>query len=390
MREFLSRPGLVFALPLMLMATLLASAARAAPVEPPYIVFDVGSGEVLAEHDAFAPWYPASLTKMMTAYVVFEALARGEVTLSSPVTMSAHAAAQAPSKMGFKPGTAIALDDALKMLIVKSANDIAVAIAESIAGSEPAFAARMNDASRRLGMTASRWNNPNGLPDAGQWTSARDLAILTRALVRDHPRHADYFRIQSIAIGDKVMKSQNKMLTQYAGTDGMKTGFVCASGFNLVATASRGGRRIAAIVLGQPNAGIRNERAARLIEAGFSAGSGFTSRNPTLERLRPLGPVPSRPFDLRPYVCGEATKAARAEKAPGPALLGPVVAAAAPVRVGILGGAAPVIAMGDGEEGEVSGIAATAVASMAAVPLPPRRPVPLVLRGPLADPAAVQ
>ncbi|ODN68612.1 D-alanyl-D-alanine carboxypeptidase family protein [Methylobrevis pamukkalensis] len=155
--------------------------AAATPERPPYIVFEANSGRVLAASDAFDPWYPASLTKLMTAYVVFEALERGEVTLASPVQVSAKALSQAPSKMGFKVGTVIPLDDALKMLIVKSANDIAVAIAESIGGSEAGFAARMNDVSKRLGMTASRWDNPNGLPDAGQWSSARDLAVLTRA-----------------------------------------------------------------------------------------------------------------------------------------------------------------------------------------------------------------
>ncbi|WP_245884027.1 D-alanyl-D-alanine carboxypeptidase family protein [Hartmannibacter diazotrophicus] len=366
-------------------------AARAAAWDnAPYLLFDVRTGEVLAERNAFAPWYPASVTKLMTAYVVFDAIKRGEVSLMSPVTVSAHANAQAPSKMGFQPGTQITLDNALKMMIVKSANDIAMAIAETIGGSQAGFAARMNDTARRLGMTGSRFDNPNGLPDKGQWMTARDLAILTRALIRDFPQYDVLFRIPAISIGDKVLKSQNKLLEQYPGADGMKTGFICSAGFNMVASATRGGRRLVVVVLGQPNTKVRNETAARLLESGFGRGAKLFDRKVTLDRLAPSGRVPSHPVDLRPDICGPNGKIARSIKPVGTLVLAPTTAEPAPVPVAILGTGAP-LTVGDSDDeddGTDKTTLAGAVAVSANVPLPRLRPMaPVRLKGTMSDPA---
>lgn len=272
----------------------------------PYLVFDVGTGEVLAERDAFHPWYPASLTKMMTAYVTFRAVREGRIRPDSPVVMTANAAKEPPSKMGFKPGTAVTVDTALKMLIVKSANDLAVALAEAVGGSEQEFVDRMNAEARRLGMTSTRFVNPNGLPDSRQWTTARDYAVLTTAIIREFPEYHDLFRITALSLGGKLIRSHNHLLERYPGTDGMKTGFICASGFNVVATATRGNRRLAAVVLGEPNARTRAETTARLLEAGFGTpGGGLFAKRVRLAALAPSAPVPAAPLDMRPTVCGK-------------------------------------------------------------------------------------
>lgn len=282
----------------------------------PSLVFDARTGEVLSETQAFDPWYPASLTKLMTAYVTFRAIAGRQIDLESPVVMTANAAKEPPSKMGFKPGTVVTVDTALKMLIVKSANDIAVALAETVGGSEAAFVERMNAEARRLGMAGTRFANPNGLPDEAQWTTARDYALLTRALIREYPQYAPLFRITALSLGSKVIKTHNHLLERYPGTDGMKTGFICSSGFNVVASATRGGRRLVAVVFGEANARVRAEKAARLLEEGFAkGGGGLFARRDTIESLRPKVSPPARPVDLRPTVCGKKPKGEDADDA---------------------------------------------------------------------------
>jgi D-alanyl-D-alanine carboxypeptidase len=287
-----------------MMTVLLALLVPASVQAAPYLVFDAASGEVVAEEDAFHPWYPASLTKLMTAYVTFEAIARGEVTADSPVVMTPHAAKEPPSKMGFKPGTAVTVDTALKILIVKSANDVAVALAEAVGGSETRFVARMNQTAARLGMTGTRFTNPNGLPDPSQWTTARDYALLARAIIRDYPEYRDLFRITALQLGGKVIRTHNHLLERFPGTDGMKTGFICSSGFNVVASTTRNGRRLVAVVMGQPTATVRAEVTAALLETAFASRKGLFSRRPTLENLRPAARPPSVPTDLREEVCG--------------------------------------------------------------------------------------
>lgn len=183
-------------------AVLAAGATSAGPM----LLFDAKTGQVIDSEDPHARWYPASLTKIMTAYVAFRAVQAGEVTLQSPVRISARAINEPPSKMGYPVGTVLSLDDAIKIIMVKSANDVATAIGESVAGSEEAFAARMNAKSARLGMTGSHWVNAHGLHDDMQYTTARDLALLATAMRRDFAEHSSYFSIDGLSSGTQVIK----------------------------------------------------------------------------------------------------------------------------------------------------------------------------------------
>lgn len=227
-RTSLAQRVIVGLLPLMLLTAQPAAAG-------PYILVDLDSGRILDENEGLAPWYPASVTKLMTSYVTFEALAAGELTMRSAVVVSQHALNEPPSKMGFRVGTEITVENALKMVLVKSANDIAMALGETVSGSERRFVARMNKTAQKLGMTGTRFRNPNGLPAKGQTTNVRDMAVLTQALLKDFPEHADLFQITAIKAGKKVLRSYNPLLTRYKGATGMKTGFICSSGFNMVA-----------------------------------------------------------------------------------------------------------------------------------------------------------
>src|SRR3954470_10739298 len=211
----------------------LIGAGAAGAVTAPILVVEVDSGKVIYAQGATDPWYPASITKLMTAYVALDLVRQGKVSLDSLITISPAAAAEPPSKMGFKPGTQLTLDNALKIIMVKSANDVAWAIGENLGGSIEGFADLMNDTARRLGMRESRWFNPNGLPDPRQWTSARDMAVLGRALLRDFPDSRGLFSISAIQFGRSVMANHNGLLGRYAGADGMKTGFICSGGFNV-------------------------------------------------------------------------------------------------------------------------------------------------------------
>src|SRR5437588_5282768 len=222
------------------------------------LVIEAESGKVLFAQNAGYPWYPASVTKLMTAYVTLRAVQEGRLTLDRPLTVSANAVAQAPVKMGFGAGIQVTVDNALKMLMVKSANDIAVVLAEGVAGSIENFADQMNWHARRLGMTQSSFVNPNGLPADDQISSARDLAILARALIREFPEYDYYWHLPGIRMGKMVQRNYNTLIGRYPGADGMKTGFICASGFNLVASATRNGRRLIAVVLGAPSSAARS------------------------------------------------------------------------------------------------------------------------------------
>ena len=187
---------------------------------------------------------------MMTAYVTLKAVKDGRITLDTLLTVSPVAASQSPSKMGFRPGTQVTVDNALKMMMVKSANDMAVVLAEGVGGSIDGFSAMMNQTAQQLGMTQTSYVNPNGLPADGQITSARDLAILARAIIRDLPEYEYFVHIPSIRFGRRVTQNFNKLIGRYPGADGFKTGFICASGYNLVASATRNGKRLIAVVLG--------------------------------------------------------------------------------------------------------------------------------------------
>lgn len=278
-------------------ALLIVLGAEAPARATPSIVIDVSSGAVLSHDQATASWYPASVTKLMTAYVALEAVRQGRISLDTPVMMSPRACREAPSKMGFRAGSEVTLQNALVMLMVKSANDIAVAIAEGVSGSVEAFADEMNRASAALGMTQSVWVNPNGLPDTRQVTSARDLAILGRALYLQFPEHANLFNIGAMQLGKQVIPTHNHLLGRYPGADGMKTGFTCSAGFNLVASATRGGRRLIAVVLGAPNPILRTAKTAALLDRGFQSGAAVAS----LASLPGSGPTAAP--DLRASVC---------------------------------------------------------------------------------------
>ena len=269
---------------------------------PAFIVVDVDAGTVLYQSQSDRLWYPASVTKVMTAYLAFKALKAGDLKLTSPVKITVNALSQAPSKMGFKVGTVLNVDNALKMMLVKSANDIAVAVAETVGGNEAKFVALMNSEARRLGMASTHYDNPNGLPSPGQTTTARDLAVLARAAWIDFPEYRSYFGIPAIKAGRKILRSQNGLLEQYRGTAGMKTGFICASGFNMVATARRSGRTVIAVVLGASSGADRNETAARLLDQGF--GTWLPKNKPdlaTFQSSRSAGPA----ADLHDIVCGK-------------------------------------------------------------------------------------
>lgn len=270
------------------------------------IVVDVNSGEVLQADKAFERWYPASLTKLMTAYIAFDAIRAGRLKTDSPVVISANAAKQPPSRMGYKPGNQLSLDNALKIMLVKSANDIAVAVGEAAGGAN--YPDAMNAAAAKLGMTGSHFANANGLHDQQNYTTARDLAILARALRTEFAEMSGYFGIEAITYGKSVETNYNILLGRFAGADGMKTGFVCASGFNLVASATREGRTLVAVVLGAMSQEQRAEKAANLLQAAFQGANATVG---TLDSLQPEGPVADTAPDLRASVCTDAAAADR-------------------------------------------------------------------------------
>src|ERR1700720_84304 len=277
------------------------------------LVIEVDTGKVLYAQNAGYPWYPASVTKLMTAYVTLHAVKEGRITLDQPLTVSANAVAQAPVKMGFGAGTQVTVDNALKMLMVKSANDIAVVLAEGVGGSIENFADQMNANARRLGMVQSSFVNPNGLPADDQISSARDLAILARALIREFPEYDYYWHLPGIRMGKMVQRNYNSLLGRYPGADGMKTGFICASGFNLVASATRDGRRLIAVVLGAPSSGVRAVKAAHLLEQGFSSAP-LSWLTPSLGAVESLTPVNAVPLNLHEEMCGSHRKRPAAEE----------------------------------------------------------------------------
>ncbi|TAK47527.1 MAG: D-alanyl-D-alanine carboxypeptidase [Xanthobacteraceae bacterium] len=290
---------------LALLATLCAAplAARAEAL----LLIEAASGKVLHAEHATNPWYPASVTKLMTAYLTLKAVKEQRLSFDTLLTVSPTAVAQQPSKMGFAAGTQVTVDNALKMMMVKSANDMAVVLAEGVSGSIEAFADDMNRAAQRLGMTQTSYVNPNGLPAEGQVTSARDLALLARAIYHDLPEYESYMSIPAIKFGRRVTRNFNSLIGRYPGADGMKTGFICASGFNLVASATRDGKRLIAVVLGSPSSGVRAVKAAQLFERGFS-GNGLSWLTPSLGTVDALPAVEGEPPNLRDEMCGPKRK----------------------------------------------------------------------------------
>jgi D-alanyl-D-alanine carboxypeptidase len=271
------------------------------------LVVEVETGKVLQAENATYPWYPASLTKLMTAYTVLKAVKEGRTSLDAMVTVSPIAAAEPPSKMGFKAGTQLTVENAMTMMMVKSANDMAVVLAEGIGGSVDGFAELMNANAARLGMTQTHYVNPNGLPADGHVTSARDLAILARAIIHDLPEYEYFVHIPAMKFGRRVTQNFNRLIGRYPGADGMKTGFICASGYNLLATATRDGKRLIAVVLGSTSGSARALKAVQMLERGFSSNN-LTWLRPALGTVDNMAPIDAAPPNLRDEMCGPKRK----------------------------------------------------------------------------------
>lgn len=264
----------------------------------PSLIVDAQSGEVISADEATRPWNPASTTKMMTAYVALKALREGRIGWETAIPVSRLAASQPPSKLGLRPGSEITLGAALQVMLVKSANDLAVVVAEGVGGSLPRFVDMMNAEARRLGMRESHFLTPHGFHRPGQRVSARDLAILARALYNEFPDHRDLWSTGAVQVGKRILKNTNGLIGRYPGAEGMKTGFVCASGFNLVGLASRGGRTLIAVVLGAGSGAERSIRTAQLLDEGFAS---WSDSGQTLASLAPSG-YDSAP-DMRNEIC---------------------------------------------------------------------------------------
>jgi D-alanyl-D-alanine carboxypeptidase len=271
------------------------------------ILIDADSGKVLRAENATYPWYPASTTKLMTLYMTLSAVRDHRITFDTLFTVSRNANMQAPTKMGFPVGTQVTVDNALKMMMVKSANDMAVMLAEGVGGSIDDFATQMTDTAHKLGMSESNFVNPNGLPADGQISSARDLAMLARALIREFPEYGFYWHVPAIKFGRRIVRNYNPLLGRYPGADGMKTGFICASGFNLVATAQRDNRRLIAVVLGSPSGAARAVKAAEMFEGGF-AQNPLSWLVPSLGTVDSLKPIDADPPNLKDTMCGKHRK----------------------------------------------------------------------------------
>ncbi|MDB5445755.1 MAG: Serine-type D-Ala-D-Ala carboxypeptidase [Phenylobacterium sp.] len=296
-------------------ATLVAAAPPPAQAQIPYfrsllaaseskyasIVVDAKSGEVLYSNHADSPRYPASLTKMMTLYLAYEALASGKLRLEDRIVFSPHAAAQAPTKLGVAPGDSITVAEAIQGMAILSANDAAMAMAEKLGGTEGRFSALMTLRAQELGMQNTRFVNPNGLPDSRQISSARDLAILSRALMRDYPQYYHYFSQAGFSFRGRWINGHNHLLGR--GIDGLKTGYTRTSGFNIAISGVRENRRLVVVVMGGPSIAARDQNAEDLLVTGFDVMSrrarGDMSVTVAQNLSEPLasGPVQRPPVD---------------------------------------------------------------------------------------------
>jgi D-alanyl-D-alanine carboxypeptidase len=250
--------------------TLAAAEARAV-TDPRYagMVVDAESGRVLYAENADERRHPASLTKLMTLYLLFEAIESGKLSMSDQLTVSTAASREPASKLYLKPGETISVRDAILAICVRSANDVAVVVAEALAGSESAFARRMTERGRALGLASTHFENATGLPNPRQVTTARDIALLARHLQVDFPDRYRFFGTRAFTYKGHQLKSTNQLLGAISGVDGMKTGYIRASGYNLVASARRGGRRIIVVVLGEKTGSARDGHVAALVNAAL-------------------------------------------------------------------------------------------------------------------------
>ena len=263
------RPGASIMLAALIL--LMLSVSSSVQANPRYagIVVDLDNGEVLYAENADERRYPASLVKMMTLYMTFEALESGRLSLHQPLPVSAYAAAKPAVKLWLPAGSTITVDQAIRALAVRSANDVAAVLAEALGGSEGMFALQMTERARDLGMTATTFKNASGLPDSGQVTTARDMVHLAVRVMNDFPQYYHYFALQSFSFNGKTHKSHNRLVRNYPGADGLKTGFIRASGFNVATTATRGNRRLVGIVMGGFTSKSRDAHMADLLDRSF-------------------------------------------------------------------------------------------------------------------------
>ncbi len=256
---------------------LLGTSVAATQASAASLLVEAKTGTVISADAPNHLWYPASLTKMMTVYLALSEIEAGRLRFDDTIEISRHAASQNPVTFGLRVGQTITVREAIDAAIVASANDAAVALAEKIAETEDAFATRMTGMAQDLGMTRTVFQNASGLPADGQVTTARDMAVLAMAFLHDYPQHYPLFSQRSVTIGKRSRGTVNAILDAYEGADGMKTGFTCASGYNLVASAERDGRRLIGVVLGSSDGGQRSKQMKQLLDAGFAAATPATT-----------------------------------------------------------------------------------------------------------------
>ncbi|MFO1418174.1 MAG: D-alanyl-D-alanine carboxypeptidase family protein [Methylotetracoccus sp.] len=269
-------PSAVPRIAAFLLAAMLPAGSASAG-QPSLLLVDAASGRTLQAIAADVPRYPASLTKMMTLYLLFEALDHKRIGLGTRMRVSPNAAGKPRTSLGLRAGQSIGVHDAILALTTESANDVATVIGEALAGSEPRFAARMTGKARALGMRHTSFGNASGLPNPAHRTTARDMAVLARALLRDYPEFYHYFGARQFHYRGITHANHNRLLGAYPGVDGMKTGFTRAAGYNLVASAKRNGRRLIGVVMGSPSKNARAAAMTRLLDRGFVS-PGMTSR----------------------------------------------------------------------------------------------------------------
>jgi D-alanyl-D-alanine carboxypeptidase len=284
------------------------SKVKRTPPTAATIIVDAESGSVLYESNSGARTYPASLTKMMTLYLLFEAIEAKQVKIDDLLPVSAHAAVQPATDLGLRPGQSISVEKAILGLIVHSANDVAVVVAEALGGTESQFAARMTKKARELGMTSTQYRNASGLPDPGQLTNARDVAILARALITRFPGFYPYFATESFTYGRRVYTTHNHVVENYPGADGLKTGYIRASGYNVATSAIRNGRRIIAVVMGGRSAYARDTQMMALLDQGFALAT-TTPKTLVASAALPLAPTtaPAAQASKTPNTIGAPT-----------------------------------------------------------------------------------
>jgi len=362
----------------MIFGLFFAPAARAIDAS---IIIDANTNTVVSQQNPDRLLHPASMSKLMTLYLVFEALEQGRITLQRSLPVSAHAESMSPTKLGLVNGQSIRVDDAILSLCTHSANDSAVVLAEALGGSEPRFGQLMTRKAHQLGMVNTNFRNASGLPDPAQISTARDMAILARSLIRNFPQYYHYFSVREFTYNGAVYANHNHLMSRYEGMDGLKTGLTNASGFNLAASAVRNGRRLIGVVFGGTSALQRDDYMASLLDDGFQRTGGVAMANAAPP------PVPGRkPTDL---TVASAAPTAAPPAAPPAAPVAPAAPPPVPQsRPTDIAGLAAAAALGEGDSaapGEVRAAPVPApkpdkVEKMAAIT--PPAPPPQILRPP--------